>query len=763
MKYFRELSRAMILVSVLLLLIFSAASANFYAGVVSETDISQAIISDRWAGMSGTVERGETALTSYTLGSLNFNESQTGEVLTATVEGIKGGGYYLAFTPHNNTFEPTNLENTTKSDLKSGELFSKEIYPSFYPGYAKKVDNPYQTFESNKTLLLDGRLYNASYANITGSADMYLLKYERDDGLEVPVFVSPIDGLTRGQNFENCYVSNCNFQALLPRLEGSSFEYSVSLLSRGESVNGCETVETNTTSLVLDKLGSEDNCVQVEQDNAYVDFYNSEHIGEGQGCAVELAADNVTLNNLHVESFEEAICVEGAENGVVSQSVIRDNSIAITAQNSNISVSNITSRQNNLGLVLQGSHAEINNFSVGGSSVYGDAQSVRLESVAETLPRPSGISDSVEPVGSRVQVEALSDEAKFERLGLGYPGVNTSKILPDKIYKYDYINGTYTITDLQTDLVSVEWNNEVRYAQNPETLTNFSVFSLYGQNIEEESNEEAPTNQNSQSGSGGFNAGGGPGFQSQPEPPALNLSLEKRLYNVNRGDAISIEFEADNIGSVAIENVTSELDANWTSVPRTFPVIRPNESRSGAVLVTVPENAKLGNRSMNISARYYNTVLDSQKVTLNVSTLEDEERLNIIESPSFLTLETATQRYVGVRVENPTPKSIREISASFREGGECATIADQQYEVEAKSTKNIRLNLQTSESRNICNDVIVFRKDGELLGYTPVRVEIRESDSQILSIPVYLLILLIWTSITVWRIKSRKTKERRFY
>ncbi|MFB6099740.1 MAG: NEW3 domain-containing protein [Candidatus Nanohalobium sp.] len=766
----REVSKPVIILTALLVLSVSVGAVTFYAGVIKQTDVSRSVISDRWTGISGTVDRGSEPLSGFRVGKLSLNANQTGNVLTTQLKGVKGGGYYLAFAPGNVTeIQPSSLHNmTNRTLLERNQLFSKELFPSFYPDYSQKFDNPARTFETGKKIKLNGKYYNASYANLSGSTTMYLLKYRKGDEA-IPVFVSPIDGKKRGsEGYEKCYSSGCNFQALLPKLRGSNFSYSVNLFSRGKAVRGCGEAPGNTTSVLMGEIDSGD-CVRITNPGAYIDFYNTRHTGDGAECGVTVTAENVTLMDVSMHNFQSAVCVRDEAEAEMMDSNLSGNTYGIEAHGSNLSLNDVVLRDSGVAITLDRSTAELRNVSIAGTPIYGEAESVSVQGYTRSLPRPAGISSDIQPVGARIKVTGLSNSSSFRNLGLGYPDLNMSNLVPNRMYKYDGTGDSYALKKLAVNL-----SVNPRYAFHRGKIKNFSIFTLYGkkQTGEENSGGQSPSEgQGSRdaggggtggggSGGGAAGGGGGPSFQPTPQPVKLNLSLARHLYDAKKGDTISVEFTANNTGTVAAENVTVGLDSGWASVPKTFQVIRPNETRHGMVLVTIPEDASEGNMTQVIEAEFGDSTVDTEQFTVNVSELIDRERINVVESPPFLSLQTSTQRYVGVQVENPTNRPIQGIEARFRGGSNCAVTGNRTYAVPANSAKSVQVQLKTSESQDVCNDALVFTSNGDVLGFAPMRIELEKPSNNILSVSVYLLLLLVWTAALIWRLKTRGKKTR---
>jgi hypothetical protein len=757
-------SRLVVLTGLAVFLSFSALSATFYAGIVSETDVSQTIISGRWMGVSGEVDRGNDSLDTFRIGSLSFQENQTGEVLTAELEGVRGGGFYLSFAPEG-SLDASTISNVSSSDLESGGIFSEEEFPSFYPNYSQKFDNPSRTFDSWEELKLNGEVYNASLANLSGSADMYVLKYS-DNSTEYPLFVSPIDGLERGSSFQDCYVSGCNFQALLPRLQGSDFSYSVYLFSKGRAVTGCDpSLRENETAIVLEGIESSGDCLDIEAEGSYLDFYNSRLEGDSEQCGVALTGEDVVLKGPVLSGFSEAICVNSGS-ATIDGGDLGNNEIGISASG-NFTATDLSIEESNIGLTLQqDAHGTLENVSLGGTRIYGEARSVSILSYSDTLPSPVG-ADQLTPVGSRVRVESTSQDARFEDLGLGYD-LNLSNIEPNYIYKYDESGSSYNTTRLN---VTLDPNNDFAYYDG--VISEFSVFSLYGEEVEGEDSGDGSEEESGQggSGSGGGGSGGGagggggggaavPGLE-RPEPATLNLSLEQEFYNVKRGDTVSIGYSVNNTGEVTVGNVTARLDSDWTSVPNTFDALQPDEVSQGTILLTVPEEAPEGNTSIDMEALYQGSALDSEELVMNVSDLLEESRLEVVESPPFLNLPPQTRQSIGVQVENPTNRPIEDLSVEFRGENECATVRDETYSIPANTARNIQVVLQTSESFDVCNDALVFRSGSEIMGFAPMRIEIQEDAGAPVSVPVYAAILIIWTGLLAWRLRNKGSRRGR--
>jgi hypothetical protein len=757
--------------SVLLLLViassFSVFSANFYAGVVSETDVSQTLISERWMGVSGTVDRGNESLSSFRIGDLTLQDNQTGEVLKADLEGVEGGGFYLGFSPQG-TAEPSDFSNISASDLESNGVFSEETFPDFHPNYSQKFDNPSRTFDSWQSLELNGDTFNASKANLSGSADMYLLKYS-ENSTEYPVFISPIDGLNRRNSFDNCYVSGCNFQALLPTLEGEEFSYSVHLYSKGKAVTGCNpSLEENETAIVLDGVEPSNNCLEVGSPGSYLDFYNSGLEGNAEECGVSVRGEGVTLRGVDLSGFSEAVCLDSGS-AEIKGGDLADNEIGISASG-NFSASNLSIKESNIALTMQeDSTGNLQNVSIGNTRVYGKARSVSILSYSDTLPNPVG-SNQLTSIGSRVRIESTSQDAKVEDLGLGYRDLNLTKTEPRYIYKYDQSGDSFNTTRLE---VIVDPNR--RYAYYDEEITDFSIFSLYGEEVTgEESGDGSDESGQSGSGAGGGGSGGGsessgggagggaaiPGIE-RPEPASLNISLDQKLYNVNKGDTVSLGYEINNTGDVTVGNVTSRLDSEWTSVANSFDALQPGEVSQGTILLTVPEDAPEGNRTIEMEALYQGSALDSEELVMNVSDLLEDSRLEVVESPPFLNLETGTVQSIGVQVENPTNRPIDDLSVEFRGDNECASVRDETYSVQASTARNIQVVLETSNQVDICNDALVFTSDDEIMGFAPMRIEITESGEGPISVPVYVIVLVIWSALLGWRLRNRNSRRRR--
>lgn len=743
--------------------VLEAEGVDLRAGEIKETNVSQNFISERWLGISGTVYRGDDYLEDNFLGEIGFSSDQSGEVLSASIEGVKGGGYYLGFMPERVNIQTERISSLEKGSLQKGGLFPESVYPSFYPNYSEYYDNPNKTFEYNQTLRLEGEYYNAGIANLSGDADVYVLEYEHNSSTSYPLLISPIDGKRPGQSFDTCYVSGCNFQALLPVLgDNSSFSYQVYLFSRGQSVRGCGVVDTNSTSLLLGSGYLEQECLEITgTEDLYLDFYNTNmSTDESQpGCAVNITDSKAQIEDLSVEGYKTGACLTDS-NVSMRDTEIEDNSLGgVRAEQSNLNLTNVSFGQNVVDVLLRNSNLSAERVKLGDTMIDVEASSIALNERSSELPKPSQAGDDQLPLDLRFQANERAGQSRIDSFGIHYPENLTNEVSDMYVYKYDGDSSPYEVTKLGP------LSRSAYVATLEEDITDFSTFELYGVESEQQSNESESGGGGGQQGSGaappaesGGSFGGVTDFDPVTEIPELNLTLESSKFDALRGETVSIDFSLNNTGNVSLNDVEAAVtNSSFPAVPRRFDSVNVREVRQGRILLSVPEDAEPRNRTFEVAATYRNLTLDSELVKLNISELRQVKDVDLVESPSFVNFKPGKSRSVGFLLENPTNRDLKGIKAEIRGEGNCVTLPDRNFSLSSGERKNVQLQFQTSNTTEVCNSVVVFRHQGDILGYSPMRIVVeRQEDQQELPIPLYLILLVIWTTVLGYRVINNR-------
>lgn len=95
--------------------------------------------------------------------------------------------WYGAMLP--SEFLVTQIEEIEISDLASNQLFASSTFPSFYPNYDNRNDNPFETFCCDtEQVQIGGQNFTAFKIDIEQGIDYYLLKYN-DGGTMTPLFL----------------------------------------------------------------------------------------------------------------------------------------------------------------------------------------------------------------------------------------------------------------------------------------------------------------------------------------------------------------------------------------------------------------------------------------------------------------------------------------------------------------------------------------------------------------------------------------------
>lgn len=737
-----------------------SAGVSLEAGTISETEVTRSIISERWTGISGEVYRGNETLENHYIGDLSFNSSQGGSVLTTEVEGIKNGGYYLAFLPENLDINPDQLSSINESDLEENDLFSKDRYPSFYPNYTQYYDNPRHTFEKSASIQVDGENYQAFQANLSGNADTFLLKYDKGEE-NLPIIFSPIDGQNRGSTYQSCYVENCNFQTLLPKLGNSTYSYSTYIFSRGESVSACGEITADSTAILMNDLEGAENCLEFEgAEDVHLDFYNSK-VENSTGCGLSVNSSEMSVTDLTVQNHNKGICVQDSNFSILGGSIYQSNQ-GIEAGNSEVALKDVNLAQNSLDTNFRTSNVTANNLTLGTTSINLEGKSIGINSVQSSLSRPPQAGEDQLSLDIQFEILERAGNPAVNSLGVKYPTNVSSEFEDMYLYKYEGSSSPYEITRLGplARRTGVAWYND--------TIESFSSFELYGVEAVQDDGEGEDSDSEDSSGGGGTGSGFSSGstgggitdYDPTTEIPEANLSISPSEYEALRGETISVGFEADNTGNVSLENLQVDLtNSTLASVPREFQSLNIGEVRQGRILVTVPEDKQPRNMTLQAGIQFRNLTLDTEEFDLNISETTQEKTLNIAEAPSFVSLRPNETRSIGFYIENPTNQDINGVEAEIRGGGECVSLGNQTFDFSSGDQKNIQPEFYTTDQERVCNSVVVFSHEEDILGYNPMRIEVEDEDEEDIEIPYYIIITVLWSSVLAYRVIKNGRRE----
>ena len=212
-KFFlRNIIFLMLFIILLTSNIQSTGNVSVYAKHIYYTLLDASSFSTHWAGIKiiNNANPLEDQITSFTFISLSLPLIVQAEFPGANLK--DDIHYYAAMLPDIN-FSLNNIHNTSESDLTEDQLFSQAEFPTFYPDYNDKSDNPSETFISGTDdILIGGINFTALKITTSVNVDYYLLKYN-NSGDMTPLFIVP---------FKDCICYNetiqegCVAQFMLP-------------------------------------------------------------------------------------------------------------------------------------------------------------------------------------------------------------------------------------------------------------------------------------------------------------------------------------------------------------------------------------------------------------------------------------------------------------------------------------------------------------------------------------------------------------------
>ena len=156
----------------------------YLATLVTQSD------TDSWGGMqvsgqAGIMSNSLEPFMSFDMGSPLIYE------MTFPGSNLKDSNHYYMATLVSN-FDISQLRNISMTDLDENKTFSSLNFPTFYPNYNGRSDNPIKTFCCQQEIIeVGGVNFSALRATLKNNVKYYLLNY--GDGYGTPIFLTPIE------------------------------------------------------------------------------------------------------------------------------------------------------------------------------------------------------------------------------------------------------------------------------------------------------------------------------------------------------------------------------------------------------------------------------------------------------------------------------------------------------------------------------------------------------------------------------------------
>ena len=554
------------------------------------------------------------------------------------------------------------------------------------------------------------------------------------------------------------------------------------------SVSGCETINERDYYYLLNEStfnsdsGQDESCLEVTDVNdTIVDFANNTIDGNGNSsmqnssCAVSIRdTSGITLKNPRVQQFDRGICVTNSQETLITGTSSRENNLGIYMNNSSADIQGISLKNEKAEIdAVENSTANMSEIDFETADITAIGNDVRLKNVFNPPPDPNGSLN----MSQWINITKNDNSSSIENLGFNYPPLSESDINPLYMYKFDLLSSVNGSREWTYENLSIVKRPNERILMNPEEINEFSVFGIYGERIEgngtgNDPGEGAGDNENGTGsqggtqdpGSGQSTGGAGDGLQPEPEPEPtpiqLNLSLEDESIRVQQGGTGTVNFSVENIGEVDSPNVyvESETRLGWQSGRQDFDGIPQGDSVEGGILLDVYEDEVTGNYSVPVEVKSQpGSTLDTAYLNVEVLPRREMYDISIVEGPTFLNLESRSSEQLGFLLENTGDYDLENVSLDVRNADDCIQDAEGSHDFIVSERKNVEYSVETVGQEGTCTGVFVFSSDDSSeLGFTPVRISIAEpSLVERLTTSVLPIILLVWTLFTAYWVRRR--------
>jgi hypothetical protein len=552
-----------------------------------------------------------------------------------------------------------------------------------------------------------------------------------------------------------------------------------------KSVGKCETITDNDFYYLLNSSQfnvepENGSCLKIEDtNNAIVDFANKTIDGTGNqsenetSCAVRLSnTSDVTVKNPRVQQFDRGICLYSTESTLISGTSAKENNLGIYMNNSTAEIREIGLK--NQDSEIKGVNTSVFNmtdvdFDTG--NISGGAEDLKIRNVYNPPPPPE---DDLKNISQWINISETKPSGHVTDLGFHYAPVSETNVNPLYMYKFDLkenTSGNTTESYWESKNLSIVKKPTEKVILKPGSIGDFSVFGVYGEEIKGDpgnnDTEEGGQRGGSEApGSGQAEGGAGGGLRPEPEPEPeptpveLNLSLEEEYMEIEQGGTKPVNFSVENVGDVAASDVYVEarVDPGWETGRQDYSNIPPGRNLRDNILLSVYQSEILGNYTIPVEARSSTgSTLDTDYLTIGVVPRTKTRDLQIVQGPTFLSLEAGEETSVGFLLENTGDFRLENITASVRNAPDCIESASGSQDLQIGERKNVEYSFETKNTEGTCTGVVLFSSNQEQnLGFTPVRMEIKEpSIVEKLTTNILPALTLVWTLLTIYWVRRR--------
>jgi len=517
---------------------------------------------------------------------------------------------------------------------------------------------------------------------------------------------------------------------------------------------------------------------------------------DSEHCAVYIEnSKNITLEYMKVQEFTYGICVKNSKVAVFGDDSVSNVHGAWVYDNSSVNLINVYIHNNNTDLKIENnSLASLYNVSFDTARIKADVKDVIMRGVSNHPPKPD---PDILDIEQWIQVIKNGVDA-YAQLNFHYSTPLPNYVVADNLTVWEY-NGTYSIPTIVTNGTngtnqttqngttpqwhSGNWTQLYTLISPSEQLIiapllhNFSVFAPYGF---ETNPEEVPVPKpvprpvpepeaGAGSGQGGTPIGTIPGevpISTLPEPIIIKLQLPDNI-TLQQGQAGEVNFNISNVGDADAFNVTvsPKVLSGWDSTNYTFAELLAGNDDTGAFQIAPYEKATpkeyLVPVSVNVMYKGIQITVTREILKVIVLPRTNIARMKILEFPPVIQMEPYSKLDVSFLAKNIGDKNLDGIDLKLESNGDCVTKSNALEQSMVKGeTKLLSYSFQSGGAES-CEYNLKFYSGDKLVGFAPIKFVVStqpwtESPNKVTTMSILLVILAIWTMLTVWIFTRRR-------
>lgn len=489
-------------------------------------------------------------------------------------------------------------------------------------------------------------------------------------------------------------------------------------------------------------------------------------------CSVLIKdSDNVVIEYLRAQEFYYGVCVENSTDVSIYGNYSAYNLNGAKVYNeSTVKLYSIYFSNNDSEIIaLDNSEVNLTNVSFFNETrIRSDMKDVIIRTVIQEPP-PLNLTNFSD-INQYIELNNMSNDS-WATLGFYYtvPIANNVSLGNLSIYQYDAdrdnssdgwgdANWTrlYTIIDPQMRLIRTYSYDEV--------ITNFSVFAPFGfinkSYIEEPEPEPEP--EPSPSPTAGTSGSRG----ARPTEVQLELEIPHNI-TLMQGQVGEIKFNVTNIGDVFAPGVSvgPEVLEDWLYTNYSIGGMTVGLNVSGDFQIAPHERTTPKEYSVIVNAYIEEegviSAVTSELLTVIVIPREETlARLKVLEYPPVITASPSSALNVSFLSKNIGGVFLPDIVIEI-EDSPCINSIDGRYDLAVDETKSLKYLFNFTAEENECDVNIKFYSNGNLVGFVPTKILLRESLLPEMDTRTYIILLyLIWTGITAY-ILGRKRRHKK--